>query len=225
MTYPAVRIETGEKPEMAVIWLHGLGADGHDFEPVVPQFHHPQIPLRFVFPHAPVQPVTINGGMAMHSWYDIKGLDIGSRADEAGIRASQQIVHDLIDEQVAQGIAPENIVLAGFSQGAAMTLHTGTRYPSTLAGLVALSGYLPMPEKLPAEKHPANQHTPVFMAHGTLDPVVPYALGEASAKILQANGYPLEWHAYPIEHGVSPEELAAVREFVFRLAQNKQRAR
>lgn len=219
MTYPAVRIDTGPEPKMAIIWLHGLGADGHDFEPVVPQFHHPELPLRFVFPHAPVQPVTINGGMAMRSWYDIKGLDIGSRADEAGIRASEKIIHQLIKEQVEQGIPPENIVLAGFSQGAAMTLHTGTRYPQKLAGLVALSGYLPMPEKLPKEKHPANQKTPIFMAHGTQDPVVPYALGESSARILQANGYPLEWHAYPIQHGVSPQEIAAVSSFVFRLGQ------
>jgi phospholipase/carboxylesterase len=218
MSYPAVRIDTAANPQMAIIWLHGLGADGHDFEPVVPQFQSLGIPLRFVFPHAPVQPVTINGGMAMRSWYDIKGLDIGARADEAGIRASQQIVHQLIDEQVQQGIAPANIVLAGFSQGAALTLHTGTRYPEKLAGMVALSGYLPMPEKLPAEKHPANQNTPLFMAHGSRDPVVPYSLGEASAKILQANGYPVEWHSYPVEHGVTAEEIADIAAFISRLA-------
>ncbi len=221
MPYPAIRIDTGNDPQMAIIWLHGLGADGHDFEPIVPQFQHPDLPLRFVFPHAPIQPVTINGGMAMRSWYDIKGLDIGARADEAGIRESEKTIHDLIAEQVDQGIPPENIILAGFSQGAAMTLHTGSRYPHKLAGMVALSGYVPMPEKLPAEKHPANQDTPVFMAHGTLDPVVPYALGAASAKIMQANGYPVEWHTYPIQHGVAPEEIAAVRDFVFRQAASK----
>ncbi len=221
MPYPAIRIDTGNDPQMAIIWLHGLGADGHDFEPIVPQFQHPDLPLRFVFPHAPIQPVTINGGMAMRSWYDIKGLDIGARADEAGIRESEKTIHDLIAEQVDQGIPPENIILAGFSQGAAMTLHTGSRYPHKLAGMVALSGYVPMPEKLPVEKHPANQDTPVFMAHGTLDPVVPYALGAASAKIMQANGYPVEWHTYPIQHGVAPEEIAAVRDFVFRQAASK----
>ncbi len=218
MSYPAIRVETGHNPVMVVIWLHGLGADGHDFEPIVPQFFHPDIPLRFVFPHAPVQPVTINGGMSMRSWYDIKGLDIGSRSDETGIRSSEKIVHGLIEEQQRLGIRPENILLAGFSQGAAMTLHTGIRYPHGLAGMVALSGYLPLPEKLAAEKHPANQDTPVFMGHGMLDPVVPFSLGETSAKVLQAHGYPVEWHGYPIQHTVSHEELAQVRDFVFRLA-------
>ncbi|GAA4321140.1 alpha/beta hydrolase [Pigmentiphaga soli] len=210
-----VEIATGPDPARAVIWLHGLGADGHDFAPLVPELKLDGLPdVRFVFPHAEIQPVTINGGMAMRSWYDILGADLVRREDEAGIRASQRHVENLIARENARGIADEHIVLAGFSQGCAMTLHTGLRHPRRLAGLVALSGYLPLSDGFAAERHPANAGTPVFMAHGSADPVVPLARAEASRAALQALGQPVEWHVYPMPHSVCLPEVDDISAFL-----------
>jgi phospholipase/carboxylesterase len=204
----AIELETGRgagSAEAAVIWLHGLGADGHDFEPVVPELGlPPTLRVRFVFPHAPVQPVTINGGLAMRAWYDITN---DGRQDAAGIRASQQRVEALIGRERAKGIAPHRIVLAGFSQGGAIALHTGLRYPERLAGILALSTYLPPADTLAAEAHPANRDVPIFMAHGTQDPLIPHARARASCDALQALGYEVEWHEYLMPHSVCAQEI------------------
>ena len=210
-----VETETGTNPTRSVIWLHGLGADGHDFHPIVPELKLTGLPaIRFVFPHATVQPVTINGGMAMRSWYDIKLADLGRQEDAAGIRISQQYVENLIARENARGVASEHIVLAGFSQGSAMTLHTGLRYPHRLAGLVALSGYLPIAETVEAERVPANAQTPIFMGHGKSDPVVQFPRAEASRDKLIALGYDVEWHAYPMQHSVCAPELDDISAFL-----------
>jgi phospholipase/carboxylesterase len=194
--------------EGAVIWLHGLGADGHDFEPIVPELGLPPTRrVRFVFPHAPVQPVTINGGLAMRAWYDITN---DGRQDAAGIRASQKQVEALIEREKTRGIACHRIVLAGFSQGGAIALHTGLRYPERLAGILALSTYLPLADTLAAEAHPANRDVPIFMAHGTQDPLIPLARARASRDALQALGYEVEWHEYPMPHSVCAPEIAEV---------------
>ena len=210
-----VEAETGPQPTRAVIWLHGLGADGHDFEPIVPELDLRGLPpVRFVFPHATVQPVTINGGMAMRAWYDIVASDLVRREDEAGIRASQRHVERLITRENQRGIPSEHIVLAGFSQGCAMTLHTGLRHPEKLAGLVALSGYLPLAASFVAERHPANADTPIFMGHGTADPIVAPERATASRDALRQLGYDVEWHAYPMPHSVCAPELADISAFL-----------
>jgi phospholipase/carboxylesterase len=210
-----VETETGANPTRSVIWLHGLGADGHDFHPIVPELKLAGLPaIRFVFPHATVQPVTINGGMAMRAWYDIKLADLGRQEDAAGIRISQQLVENLIARENERGVASEHIVLAGFSQGSAMTLHTGLRYPHRLAGLVALSGYLPIAETVEAEVLPANAQTPIFMGHGKSDPVVQFPRAEASRDKLIALGYDVEWHAYPMQHSVCAPELDDISAFL-----------
>lgn len=209
--------KTGENPELLIIWLHGLGADGHDFEPVVPQFKNPSRNLQFIFPHAPVQAVTINGGMRMRSWYDIKMMDIGKMPDEVGIRESEQSVLELIDLQIKAGFKAEQIVLAGFSQGGAIALHTSTRTQHKLAGVVALSCYLPIPEKLIAEHSKVNLSTPFFMGHGSYDPVVPYQLGQSSFETLKSAGYQTSWHEYPLQHGVSMDELEDIKQFILKL--------
>ncbi len=209
--------KTGENPELLIIWLHGLGADGHDFEPVVPQFDNPTKKLQFIFPHAPIQPVTINGGMKMRSWYDIKMMDIGKMPDEAGIRVSEQSVLELIEAQIEAGFKAEQIVLAGFSQGGAIALHTATRTQHKLAGVVALSCYLPIPEKLNTEQSTVNQDTPFFMGHGTFDPVVPFDLGQSSFNTLKSTGYAVTWHEYPLQHGVSMDELEDIKQFILGL--------
>ena len=212
-----VELETGGRvPLGSVIWLHGLGADGHDFEPVVAELGLPdELSLRFVFPHAPLRPVTINGGMSMRAWYDIFSLDRGGAADEAGIRASADILNALIDREQQRGIGSERIVVAGFSQGGAIALHAALRYPQRLAGLMALSTYLPLPQTLQTEvidtADAGNIELPVFMAHGSFDPVVPMAWGRASADLLVDAGYGVEWHAYPMAHAVCPEEIADIR--------------
>lgn len=214
----SVETTTGPAPTRAVIFLHGLGADGNDFFPVVPELGLQDLPaIRFVFPHATIQPVTINGGMSMRSWYDIVLADLTRREDEAGIRVSQQHVERLIARENARGVATEHIVIAGFSQGCAMTLHTGLRHPDKLAGLVALSGYLPIADKLEAERSAANANTPIFMGHGTSDPVVPLARAEASRDRLNALGYPVEWHTYPMPHSVSPKELMDLSAFLHKV--------
>ncbi|MCX5464422.1 alpha/beta hydrolase [Alcaligenes parafaecalis] len=210
----SIEIETGANPQHAVIWLHGLGADGHDFAPIVPELGLQDAPaIRFIFPHAPIQPVTINGGMAMRSWYDIYVADLVRHEDESGLRQSQIEVQNLIARENARGIPTENIVLAGFSQGCAMTLQTGLRLPERLAGMLCLSGYLPLAAAVAKERHPANQDTPIFMAHGSMDPVVPLTRAEASRQQLEAMGYQVQWNVYPMPHAVCPEEITAIGQF------------
>ena len=206
-----IEVETGKSPSAAVIWLHGLGADGNDFVPIVNELDLEGAPaIRFVFPHAPVRPVTINNGMMMRAWYDVLLGDLegkSRRADERGVRESQAQIGALIEREAARGIATEKIVLAGFSQGGAVTLQTGLRYPKKLAGLMALSTYLPLPESLPQEAAPANQHTPIFMAHGVYDGVISLAMGAGSMTLLTGMGHPVQWHQYSMQHSVCAEEI------------------
>jgi len=210
-----IEIETGTNPRHAVIWLHGLGASGDDFVPVVPELGLDDAPpVRFVFPHAPVQPVTINGGMAMRSWYDIVATDLIRREDSAGIRASAAHIDALIAREHARGVPFDHIVLAGFSQGCAMTLHAGLRYPERLAGLIGLSGYLPLSDTLASERHPANAQTAIFLAHGTHDPVVPLARAEQSRDALQALGYAVQWRTYPMPHSVCAPQISDIGAFL-----------
>ena len=217
-----VEIETGSEPSGSIIWLHGLGADGHDFEPIVPELRLPaELPLRFVFPHAPVRPVTINGGMTMRAWYDIYSLDRGGPVDEAGIRDSAAIADALIDRERERGIAGERIVLAGFSQGGAIALHAALRYPERLAGLMALSTYLPLEPSFEAEVinnvAAVNRDIPIFMAHGSFDPVLPMKMGADSRAALQAAGFEVEWHDYPMAHAVCAEEIVHIRAWLLRV--------
>ena len=206
-----VEVLSGAEPTHSVIWLHGLGADGHDFEPVVPQLGMGGgPPTRFVFPHAPVRPVTLNGGMPMRAWYDIVSISGSRDLDMAEIEHSRKLVNALIAQEVARGVPAERIVLAGFSQGGAMALHSGLRYPERLAGIMSLSAYLLAPDRLAAERSAANTGTPVFVAHGRMDPVVPFAAGDATAKQLTALGCPVEWHEYPIPPSVSMDELVDI---------------
>lgn len=203
-----VEITTGPAPDAAVVWLHGLGADGHDFEPLVPLLTWPGAPdIRFVFPHAPTRPVTINGGMVMRAWYDIISLTAGRDHDRQGIAASVDQATALVRRERGRGIEPGRIVVAGFSQGGAIALQAALRYPERLAGLVALSTYLLLDERLEAEAHEANRGLPVFFGHGTQDPMVPHRLGEMAAERLRALGHAVEWHSYPMPHAVCPEEV------------------
>ena len=212
---PRIEIETDPQPTAAVIWLHGLGADGNDFAAIVPELDLGDCPpIRFVFPHAPSMPVTLNGGYIMPAWYDILGSDLVKRQDGAGIAQSARAIAALIEFEAARGIPYRNIVLAGFSQGSAMALHTGLRLPQRLAGIMALSGYLPLADTFAAERTPANAATPIFMAHGSMDPVVIPARGEASRDLLAGLGYPVQWHSYPMEHSVHPRELADISVFL-----------
>ncbi len=206
---PAVEIETAPRPTHAVIWLHGLGADGHDFEPVVDAFDLNGLPAtRFVFPHAPTRPVTINAGYVMRAWYDIVSADFSQRReDPVGVRESAQQVEALIARENARGVADDRIVLAGFSQGGAIALHTGLRHPRALAGILALSTYLPLADTLAAEADEANREVPIFMAHGHDDTVIPYDFGWQSGEFLQQQGYKLDWHEYFAGHTVAMEEL------------------
>ncbi len=207
--------ETGQPAVATVIWLHGLGADAHDFEPVVPLLGlGPERPLRFVFPNAPTRPVTINGGMVMRAWYDIFGFDATSREDEAGVRAISEDITALIHAEVERGVAAEQVFLAGFSQGGAMALFSGLRYPFKLGGLLALSCYLPAGDSLAAEMSEENRGTPIFMAHGSQDPVVSPKLGEISREKLLAENCDLRWHSYDMDHTVTPEELMDIRQFL-----------
>lgn len=201
-------LETGAAPQHAVIWLHGLGADGHDFEPIVPELvARGWPPLRFVFPHAPVRPITVNGGMRMRGWYDIGGADIAHKQDVPGVRGAIAAIEQLIARENARGIPAERIILAGFSQGGAITLAAGLRRREPLLGLVALSTYLPLHDTFPAEAAPESCGVPIFMGHGRADPVVPEALGIMSRDWLRALGCPIEWHSYPMPHSVSAEEI------------------
>src|SRR5258708_34828027 len=205
----AIEIETGKNPSASVIWLHGLGADGNDFATIVPELDLPKEAIRFVFPHAPVQPVTINGGMRMRAWYDIAD-GANRREDERGVRASQALVEILIGREKKRGTKAARIVLAGFSQGGAIALQTGLRHPERIAGIMALSTYVPVGEKLPAEASAANRDVPIFMAHGSHDPIVPLARAEHSRELLQSLGYPLEVRAYRISHSDLPPESAPI---------------
>ena len=203
-----VEVETGPQPTAAVVWLHGLGADGHDFEPLVSELHWPGAPaLRFVFPHAPVRPVTINGGMPMRAWYDIVSLGSGRDHDQHGIADSVNQVAQLVRRERERGIAAERIVLAGFSQGGAIALQLALRFAEKLAGLIALSTYLLLDHRLAAEAHESNLGLPVFVGHGTQDPMVPCRLGEQLAARLRDMGYAVEWRSYAMPHSVCPQEV------------------
>ncbi len=207
----AVELETGDAPEVSIIWLHGLGADGHDFEAVVPELKLPAMPpLRFVFPHAPPRPVTINAGFVMRAWYDITPQPDGFRENGEHVREAEGIVHGLIAREQGRGIAPARIVLAGFSQGGAIALHTALRYPQRLAGVLVLSSYLPLADTLAEERHEANADVPIFMAHGEYDPLIPIARARASRATLERLGYAVDWRSYPIVHSVSLAEIADV---------------
>jgi phospholipase/carboxylesterase len=204
----SVEITTGDHPTAAVIWMHGLGADGRDFVPIVRELDLSGCPdIRFVFPHAEMIPVTINNGYVMRAWYDILAMDLVKREDEAGLRKSQQQIEQLITREIERDIPADRIILAGFSQGCAMTLQTGLRYPKKLAGLLCLSGYLPLADKLLDERSEANNSTPVFMAHGRADPVVHIHRAEASRDYLKNLGYAVQWKDYPMQHSVCEEEI------------------
>lgn len=206
-----IEIATGAAPAAAVVWLHGLGADGNDFVPIVRELRlPPQLHVRFVFPHAPMIPVTINNGYVMRAWYDVTFDGLDRRPDASGIVASQRAIEALLAREKARGIGSDRIVLAGFSQGGAITLQAGLRHAESLAGLMVLSSYLPLAQTLAAEASAANAQTPIFMAHGTEDPVIPIALGERSRALLAGQGYPVEWHEYPMQHSVCLEEIADI---------------
>src|SRR6266446_9039662 len=205
----AIEIETGKNPTASVIWLHGLGADGNDFAAIVPELRLPKATIRFVFPHAPVRPVTINGGMRMRAWYDITD-GANRREDERGVRASQALIETLIDREKERGTKAERLVLAGFSQGGAIALHTGLRHRERIAGVMALSTYVPVGEKLTAEASAANRDVPIFMAHGSDDPIIPLVRAEQSRNLLNSLGYPVEWREYRMPHSVCPEELTDI---------------
>lgn len=205
----SIEINTSANPELAVIWMHGLGDSGEGWAPIVNELDLAGLPgIRFVFPHAPMQPVTLNNGYVMRSWYDIVSLEAGSRReDENGLRASQLLVEALIAREKARGIPASRIVLGGFSQGCAMTLQAGLRHPEKLAGLMCLSGYVPIADKVAAERSAANQDTPIFMVHGTMDPVIPISRAIASRDLLTQLGYKIEWHDYPMQHSACAEEV------------------
>ena len=213
-----IEVQTAANPNAAVIWLHGLGADGHDFERIVPEIVRPgERAWRFIFPHAPVRPVTINGGMAMRAWYDLKGLDRRAVEDVAGFRDTDAQIRQLIAREGERGIPANRLVMAGFSQGGAASLYTVPRFPEKLAGVMALSCYLPQENRLSAERAAANDATPIFMAHGQADTVLPMAMGVQSRDFLRAQGYAVEWHDYPMPHAVCAAEIADIRKFLFRV--------
>ena len=212
----ALEVATGPAPTAAVVWLHGLGAAGNDFAPIVGELDLPPVAIRFVFPHAPAMPVTINGGYVMPAWYDILGTDLNRCEDEAGVRASQQAVEALIAREASRGIPAHRVVLAGFSQGGAIALQTALRQPKPLAGVMALSTYVPLAGYLATERDAASNAVPILMAHGSHDPIIPIAKAERSRDLLLNLGYDVEWHAYPMEHSVCPEEIAAIGAFLRR---------
>ncbi len=218
MSQDFIEVETGPSPVATIIWMHGLGADGHDFEPIVPELaRRGERSLRFVFPHAPVRPVTLNNGYRMRAWYDIINLQRSAAQDEQGIRASHAIVEGLIRRENERGIPTNKIVLAGFSQGGAMALYSGTRYPEKLAGVMGLSCYMLLETRFAAERAAANHATPIFLGHGTQDTVVSPLLGEATRRLLEAEGYTVEWHAYPMPHSVCPQEVADIAAWLRRV--------
>jgi len=214
----ALVIQPSTAVDASVIWLHGLGADGHDFEPIVPQLGSSLTGrTRFVFPHAPKRPVTINGGYVMRAWYDILDADLAHRADAAGVQESEKILHRYIDAEVASGVPSERIIVAGFSQGGAIALHGGLSYPRPLAGVLGISCYLPLPAEIAGHLSPANAITPIFMAHGTQDPTVPIRSGAQARDDLTNLGYNIDWHSYPIPHSVCLEEIEEIARWLLRL--------
>jgi phospholipase/carboxylesterase len=218
MLLDAIEIETGPHPRASIVWLHGLGADGGDFAPLARELQLGAVgPVRYVFPHAPTMPVTINGGYVMRAWYDILGADIARREDAVTLRSSQKLVEALIARERERGVAANRIVLAGFSQGCAMTLLAGLRHPERLAGLMGLSGYLPLAATTAAERHPANTDVPVFLAHGRFDQVIPIDRATASRDALKALGYAVEWHEYPMQHSVCPEEIDDIQDWLLKV--------
>ncbi len=213
-------IETGvHAPDACVIWLHGLGADGHDFEPIVPELRlDPGLNLRFVFPHAPMMPVTINQGFVMRAWYDIRSADIGNEPDEKGIKASAKLLNELIESELDAGIAPERLILAGFSQGGVIALQAGLRHAKRLGGIIALSTYIAQPGSLEAEKSEANADIPILLAHGSADPVIPVTLAHDTHRLLQQLDYDVEWHEYKgMPHGVCEQEIFHIAEWIERV--------
>ena len=218
MPLETIQIETSAKPDAAIIWLHGLGADGNDFVPVVPELvKGAERAWRFVFPHAPARPVTINGGLAMRAWYDIISLEGRTVEDEAGFRDTQLQVRELLSREIQRGIPAHRIVLAGFSQGGAVSLYTAPRFPERLAGVMALSAYLPLASRLADERDPANLATPIFMAHGLADATLPIKMALDSREHLKSLGFAVEWHQYPMAHALCAEEVADIRHFLFRV--------
>ena len=222
MTLEVIEVDTAPNPTAAIIILHGLGADGNDFVSVARELDLASVgPVRFVFPHGPMRPVTINGGYVMRAWYDILGTELGPGGarseDEAGLRASQALVDGLIAAQRARGIAANRIVLAGFSQGCAMTLMAGLRYPERLAGLLGMSGYLPLAASAAAERSAANAGVPIFQAHGRADPVIALDRATASRDALLALGYPVEWHDYPMPHSVCAQEIVDMNRWLLKV--------
>jgi phospholipase/carboxylesterase len=217
MTLEVIELETGPRPAAAVIWLHGLGADGHDFEPIVPELGLPASKaVRFIFPHAPIRPVTINMGMRMRAWYDILQLG-GGAEDEKGIREAQNLLEKLIQNEKTRGIPASKLVLAGFSQGGAIVLQTGLRHPERLGGIMALSTYLPLSGFLEKERHAINADLPIFMAHGSYDDMIPMRRAEQSRDFLKQLGYAVDWHSYPMPHSVCPEEIGDIAGFLLRI--------
>jgi len=210
-----IEIETAPDPRASIIWLHGLGADGNDFAPLADEIALPAA-VRYIFPHAPMMPVSINDGYVMRAWYDISDAAI-RREDEDGVRASQQSVEVLLAREKSRGVAASRIVLAGFSQGGAIALHTGLRHAERLAGIMALSTYVPLADQLAKEASPANRGVPIFMAHGTADPMIAFARAEASRDLLLAQGYALDWHEYRMQHAVCPQEIAAIGDWLRRV--------
>jgi len=215
---PTIETETAPQPVYSVIWMHGLGADGNDFVPIVPELGLNGLAVRFIFPHAPLRPVTINGGYVMRAWYDIGYQDLSLKEDENGVRESQLAVEQLIAREISRGLPARRVVLAGFSQGGAIALHCGLRYPKRLGGVIALSTYLPLPDTVEAELSDANRDLPILMAHGLQDPVVPLKLAQASCSRLLTLGFPVEWHEYDMPHSVCPEEIDTIGEWLRRLA-------
>jgi phospholipase/carboxylesterase len=212
---PSVEIEPHGEARASVVWLHGLGADGHDFEPIVPELGlSPDLGVRFVFPHAPAIPVTLNAGFVMPAWYDIRDGDLTTRHDVEGVRRSAEQIRNLVEREVDRGVSPDRIVLAGFSQGGSVALHLGLRYPDRLAGLLALSTYLVKPESLDENRHPANAGLGIFQGHGTLDPMVPIERGEDARERLLAWGYDVAWKDYPMAHGVCAEEVRDIGQWL-----------
>ena len=209
---PSVVMDSAPNPDACVIWLHGLGADGHDFEPIVPELRLPSsLRIRFVFPHAPQRPVTINQGYVMRAWYDITHPDLGQRVDAAGIHQSRRLIDKLVDQVIADGIAPARIILAGFSQGGVIALETGLRRNPPIGGVIALSTYVALPDELPGA---TSQSPPILMMHGSEDPLIPLPLAEASRDLLLSKGYQVEWHVVPMPHSVCAEEIAVIRRWL-----------
>ena len=210
-----IEVNTRPDPDAAIIWLHGLGADGHDFEAIVPELNLPaELAIRFIFPHAPYRPITLNNGYVMRGWYDIVNLEFGSQEDATGIKESAAMLNELIENEIARGIPSKRIILAGFSQGGAIILYAGLRYSRSLAGLMALSSYLPLADSLSAETDADNRELPIFMGHGLQDDIIKYEYGIHSRLRLEQSGYGIEWHDYPMSHSVCLDEIRDIRQWI-----------